>query len=149
NSYLWHWRVLLPVSAVLELAAFLIFFRAVSDHKRLPSAQKKPMEIWMIAVILATCAFLLALIVDLAASIYLARSGDNPAFPHWFDQRYLVLLGWGILAPMVWGFTARWVPVFLGLEKPQGRLLLCAIAFNYAGVATAASGFFPAGCLLL
>src|SRR5215470_8249619 len=149
NSYLWHWRVLLPVSAVLELAAFLIFFRAVSSHKRLPSAQKKPLEMWMVTVILATCAFLLALIVNLAGSIYVAWAGDSPAFPHRFDQRYLVLLGWGVLAPMVWGFTARWVPVFLGLEQPQERLLLGGIALNYTGVATAASGFFPLGSLLL
>src|SRR5215831_10552726 len=73
NSYLWYWRVLLPVSALLELAAFLIFFRAVSGHKRLPSAKKKPLEMWMLTVILATCAFLLALIVNLFLTIYIAR----------------------------------------------------------------------------
>src|SRR6516162_10020860 len=33
NVYLWHWRELLQVSAGLELAAFLMFFRAVSQHK--------------------------------------------------------------------------------------------------------------------
>ena len=33
NVYLWHWRELLPVSAGLELAAFLMFFLAVSQHK--------------------------------------------------------------------------------------------------------------------
>src|ERR1039458_7424088 len=33
NVYLWQWRVLLPASAGLELAAFLIFFRAGSQHK--------------------------------------------------------------------------------------------------------------------
>src|SRR2546430_14083963 len=32
NVYLWEWRFLLPLSAFLELAAFLIFFRAVSQH---------------------------------------------------------------------------------------------------------------------
>src|ERR1039457_3230119 len=33
NVYLWQWRVLLPFSAALELVAFLLFFRAVSQHK--------------------------------------------------------------------------------------------------------------------
>lgn len=31
NVYLWRWRILLPFSAVLELAAFLIFFRNVRN----------------------------------------------------------------------------------------------------------------------
>ena len=31
--YQWHWRAILPISASLELLAFLIFFRAVSTHK--------------------------------------------------------------------------------------------------------------------
>ena len=31
--YPWHWRVLLPLSAALELAAFVIFFRTVSGHR--------------------------------------------------------------------------------------------------------------------
>ena len=149
NSYLWHWRMLVPLSAALELAAFLIFFRAVSRHRRLPSAKKKPLEIWMITVILATCAFLLAVMVNLAASIYMTWIGDDPAFPHRFDQRYLVLLGWGVLAPMIWGFTARWVPVFLGLEKPQPRLLVAGILLDYTGVAVAACGLLSSGAVLL
>ena len=149
NSYLWHWRVLLPASALLELAAFLIFFRAVSSHKRLPSAKKKPMEMWMVTVILATCAFLAALVVNLVVSILVAQSGDDPAFPHRLDQRYLVLLGWGVLAPMVWGFTARWVPTFLGLEQSDERLLLAGIVLDYAGVVTSGFGFLPAACVLL
>ena len=33
NVYGWQWRLLLPVSALLELAAFVIFFRAVSQHR--------------------------------------------------------------------------------------------------------------------
>src|SRR6185437_9832720 len=33
NIHPWHWRVLLPLSSLLELAAFLIFARAVSRHR--------------------------------------------------------------------------------------------------------------------
>src|ERR1035437_7580805 len=33
NVYGWQWRFLLPLSGVLEFAAFLIFFREVSQHQ--------------------------------------------------------------------------------------------------------------------
>lgn len=33
NVYGWEWRLLLPLSALFEIAAFLIFFRAVSQHR--------------------------------------------------------------------------------------------------------------------
>ena len=46
NVYLWHWRELLQVSAGLELAAFLMFFRAVSQHKPQHSG-KMTLEPWV------------------------------------------------------------------------------------------------------
>src|SRR4051794_183635 len=33
NVSLWEWRVLLPLSALAELVAFLIFYRTVSGHR--------------------------------------------------------------------------------------------------------------------
>jgi hypothetical protein len=33
NVYEWHWRALLPASAVLELCAFFLFFQAVLGHR--------------------------------------------------------------------------------------------------------------------
>jgi uncharacterized protein involved in response to NO len=41
SVYQWHWRVLLPLSATLEMAAFLIFFRTVSGHGPQDSRQEK------------------------------------------------------------------------------------------------------------
>src|SRR5215475_7109150 len=38
--YLWNWRVLLPAGGVLELAAFLIFFAVVSQHRPKDSSPK-------------------------------------------------------------------------------------------------------------
>src|ERR1019366_3272161 len=40
--YEWHWRAILPISAFLELLAFLVFFRAVSTHKPASSTQERP-----------------------------------------------------------------------------------------------------------
>src|SRR5208283_1370139 len=50
--YSWEWRILLPISALLELAAFLIFFRTVSQHRPADSGKEK-LEPWVWVVISA------------------------------------------------------------------------------------------------
>src|SRR5215469_862841 len=116
-----EWRVLLPLSAALELSAFAIFFFTVSRHKRSISTGRRPMETWMRVVIVSTVMFLLALVVNQVEAAVVALSAMQPEFPHAFDQRYLFLAGWGFAVPAVWGFNARWLPVFLGLREPNSR----------------------------
>src|SRR5579871_3781437 len=53
-----QWRILLPVSAVFQLLAFLIFFATVSRHKPPASTKRAPIEMWMKLVIAATVSFL-------------------------------------------------------------------------------------------
>lgn len=147
NVNLWHWRVLLPASAGFELAAFLIFFLTVSRHKR--SGKRTAMETWMKVVIASTIGFLILLLVNLSAAIYLAFRAASPEFPHWFDQRFLVLATWGFPVLAVWGFNARWLPVFLGLEQPSNRGLIAALSICAGGVLSALCGYFrPAAALL-
>jgi uncharacterized protein involved in response to NO len=129
----WQWRLLLPLSALLELAAFLLFFRAVRKHRPADSSAKKP--VWMLVVIASTVMFLLALILNAAAMLYLARYGAGPALPHVFDQQMVVLAVWGILVPAIWGFNARWLPVFAGFRAPSGPRLLIAYGCSLAGIA--------------
>jgi hypothetical protein len=94
NVNLWHWRVLLPASAGFELAAFLIFFLTVSRHRR--GGERASMETWMKLVIASTIGFLILLLFNLGTSAYLALRAESPAFPHWLDQRFLVLATWGL-----------------------------------------------------
>ena len=142
NVYAWQWRMLLPVSAVLELAAFLIFFRALSQHR--PEASGKPrLEPWIWIVISAGIGLLLALAANLAGSIYVSLRGASPAFPHLFDQRYLALLAWGFLVPFVWGFSAKWMSVFLGLKPVRPKLLFGALGANAAGILLTFLGWTP------
>ena len=138
NIYMWHWRVALPLSAALQLVAFLIFAKSVSTHK--PSDESRGIETWVRVVMGATAGFFLALLVNLAATSYLAAQGNSPAFPHVFDQRYLVLLAWGFLVPFVWGFSAKWLPVFLGLQPVHEKWLWRAFLINSAGVVCALFG---------
>ena len=57
--------------------------------------------------------------------------------PAGFDQSFLVLQTWGFLVPFVWGFSAKWLPVFLGLRPVRGRSLLLAVALDSLGVLAA------------
>ena len=149
NVNLWRWRLLLPLSAALELAAFLIFFLTVSGHKSRPpdaagasGSARRGMETWMKLVIASTVGFLATLLMNLGSAVFLAWQGESPAIPHWFDQRYLVLATWGFPVLAVWGFNGRWLPVFLGLKPPSGRGLLAALALAAGAVVAALSGYF-------
>ncbi len=133
NIYTWQWRLLLPFSGVLELAAFLIFFRAVSQHRSEDSGKSR-LEPWIWVVISASAGLMLTLIANLAACLYLALRGASPALSHVLDQRYLVLVAWGFLVPFVWGFSTKWMTVFLGLKPVRHKLLLGALVVNFAGV---------------
>ena len=146
--YLWNWRVLVPVGGVLELLAFLIFFSIVSQHRPKDSS-KKGLEPWVWVVMSATIGFLLSLATNLVASVQASLHGTDPAFPKNFDQRYLALLGWGFLVPFVWGFSAKWMRVFLGLKALRPGFLFGAVALDFLGVGCAAAGWFTLATLLL
>jgi len=128
----WQWRILLPLSGALELAAFCLFVRSVRRH-RSPNPSPRP-ETWMLAVIAATFAFLIALIVNFGTLIHLALYGNAPALSHVLDQQFVLLAVWGVLVPTIWGFNARWLPIFAGFRKPDGKRLLAAYIFSIVGV---------------
>ncbi len=136
NIYQWHWRVILPLSAALELGAFLIFFRTISGHRPQDSGKQK-LEEWIFVVIAGSVGLLLTLLVNLGATLFLALSGTSPEIPASFNQSFLVLQTWGYLVPFVWGFSAKWLPTFLGLGHVRGRVLLLAVALNSLGVLAA------------
>ena len=138
--YTRHWRALLPVSAALEFAAFLIFFRTVSGHRPEDSG-KKTLEPWVFVVIAGTTGLLATLLVNLGVSIWSALRARTPDVPASFDQKYLILQTWGFLVPFVWGFSAKWLPVFLGLRPTHGKILLVAVGVNSAAIMAAFLGW--------
>ena len=153
NVYYWQWRILLPVSAAFELAAFVTFVSSVSGH-RPPDASGRGLDLWIRVVISAVLGFGATLVMNLVTSAQAAWRGDSPALPHLIDQRFLVLMAWGFLAPFIWGFSTKWLPVFLGLAPLRPALLVGALATNMlgivlamAGLTTAASACFVAGAL--
>jgi hypothetical protein len=62
--------------------------------------------------------FLLVLIANLAACIYLALHGNGPALGHSLDQRYLTLMTWGFRWCRLCGDLARnGCPCFWGSNR--------------------------------
>ena len=153
NIYGWHWRIAVPISATFELIAVLLFLSAASHHKRpnepAASHSKRPMELWMLSVLLGTAGLTGAIIFNFVECIRLAIAGVSPSFPHALDQKYLVILGWGFIVPVVWGFSARWLPTFLGISKPRGDLFSAGLIFDVIGVVSAISGQIKIGASLL
>jgi hypothetical protein len=145
-----HWRILLPVSAAMELIAFLVFFATVSRHKAAPApAARPPMEPWMKLVVASTLGFLSVLLINQVEAVILAMGAMHPEIPHRLDQRYLFLVAWGFPVWAVWGFNARWLPVFLGTRAPSGRTLLSALALSVTGLFAVAFGQLQAATVLL
>lgn len=150
NVYRWEWRIILPLSAILEFAAFLIFFRAVSQHRTEgPADNGKRFQPWIWVVITASIGFLALNVMNLLGCFYVALREATPAFPHVFDQRYLALMAWGFLVPFVWGFSAKWMAVFLGLKPLREKLLLVAVCINLVGLSLTLAGMAVGGWLLL
>jgi hypothetical protein len=139
NVYGVAWRPLLPMSAGLELAAFLLFLRAVSRHPRPDPSQA--LDAWVKVVLAGTIGLTTTLVANFAACVWLAWRGSTPALPHTLDQRFLVLVTWGWLAPCVWGFSTKWLPVLLALRPSNMRRLAAGLVVNTVGVLLSLAGF--------
>lgn len=153
NIYGWHWRVLLPVSAGFELVAVLLFLAAASQHKLPESAggraKKSSMELWMVSVLVGTAGLAAAVIFNFIECLQLAIHDGLRSFPHVLDQKYLVLLGWGFLVPVVLGFSARWLPALLAIAKPSTRVFEATLVLDLAGVLCGVSGWSRPATILL
>jgi hypothetical protein len=91
-------------------------------------------------VVLSTFGFFVALAANFISTIWVAARGAGPALPHLLNQRLLPFFSWGFPVLAVWGFNARWLPVFLGLREGKFRLLGAAVAAAIAALACTALG---------
>lgn len=149
DVYLWQWKILLPLSAVLELLAVTLFLvRSVQGH-RMQQSTKGTVEPWAALVISGTIGLLVTMCFNAFESFLLAAAGSSPAFPPEFDSTFLILSIWGFPIPIAWGFTARWMPVFLGLKPLQSKVLFVALAVVVSGILAAiAHNFLLSSCIL-
>lgn len=127
------WRLLLSLSAVLQLAGFVTFYSSVRHRTAVAGTDLKD-KAWMRLVAWATLAFLVTLVASGYMTVHQAIEGQSPALAHWPDQQLVVLAVWGVLVPTIWGFNARWIPVFLGLRPPSQKTLYAAYALSVLGI---------------
>jgi len=153
NIYAWHCRALFPVSAGFELIAVLLFLSAASHHKLPGPSQgnnaKPGMEPWMVSVLMGTAGLTAAVIFNFVECLRLSLQATLLSFPHALDQKYLVLMGWGFVVPVVWGFSARWLPAFLAIPKPDVPKLQLGLALDLLGVLCGVTGWTGAATILL
>lgn len=135
------WKIVLPVSGVLQLAAFVLFFLSVRRHR--PEAGVTKPEAWARLVVASTIVFMLALAVNCLLLFHQAFISNTPALPHVLDEQFVTLAVWGVLVPTIWGFNARWLPVFLGLPKPSARTLWAAYDLSLVGVGATFVSWLP------
>ena len=140
-----YWRILLPLSAFLELGGFAIFLYSVRSHRPVGhNQQDEHLPAWIVSILIGTAGFGAALLLNLIIAIYVSVYNTGPAFPVIFEARFLALISYGFIVPTVWGFSSRWLPVFLGLEALNERALRYALALSIAGVVLAITGFTQA-----
>jgi hypothetical protein len=103
---------------------------------------------WMRLVMWSTFTFLACLLLNAAGGVYVASRGVSPALPPALDARLILFSTWGFLVLAIWGFNARWLPVFAGLRQPSERglkmalaILIAALAAGLAGLALACAAF--------
>jgi hypothetical protein len=99
-------------------------------------------------VIAGTVGFLLSLLANALVAVQAAIDGAGPAITHVQNQRLLALFTWAFPVVTIWGFSARWLPVFLGLRNPVPSLLIGGLAINVLAVGLALAGLWlPATAL--
>jgi uncharacterized protein involved in response to NO len=128
----WHWRWILPASGLLELGGFLLFFLTVRRHRPASGQPAKP--VWMVLVIVSTFVFLLTLVINAIELFRLALSSSTPALPHLLDLQLVTMAIWGVLVPTIWGFNARWLPIFAGFDQPRAGWLFAAYGLSLIGI---------------
>jgi uncharacterized protein involved in response to NO len=119
------WRLGLIASSILELTAFLLaqyilwFDRPERDDKQSNKEKSFPGDIGSWLGVAGFGAFVIALALNVAIAIEVARTSTGPEYPPLADKIFLILALWGFAIPIAWGYSTRFVTIFAGLEKPK------------------------------
>jgi uncharacterized protein involved in response to NO len=121
--YAWHWREALIGSALLEIVAYALTLRVLFAPGRAgrPGSKSVPEDLGSWLGIFGFVGLGLTLAANLVLSLQVALHGSSPAYPLVGDRIFLLLALWAFVAPVAWGYSTRFVTIFLGLEQPIRR----------------------------
>jgi uncharacterized protein involved in response to NO len=123
------WRPALVVSGALELVALALVLRVVAFKAgKQVGAPLRPSDLGSWLGICGLASLTVALVLNLGISIYVVATAPWPVYPATSDRIFLLIALWGFAVPVAWGYSTRFVTVFLGLEAPVHRAagVLCA-----------------------
>ena len=107
------WRLLLPLSGLLELVAFaLVQYLLVWAPRR---TEAKPQDLGSRLGMVGFVGLALALAVNEYLSLRLALNAPSPRFPLAADRMLVLLAVWGFLVPLAFSYSTRLVHGFLNL----------------------------------
>lgn len=117
------WQAALVGSAFLELAAYAgalwVIFAPGPKGRR--EGRSIPVDLGSWLGIFGFAGMGVALVANLLVSMRVALAGAGPAYPLVADRVFLLLCLWAFIAPVAWGYSTRFVTVFLSLEPPETR----------------------------
>lgn len=134
----WHVASIWPAAAAAELAvAFMLFWQCTASGK-----SRRRLELWNVMVY----AGLAGLVAALALQLSLVWPGPSiPLIPERADSVLLWMALWIFCLPVAWGFSARFLPAFLGLRAAEPRGTYVGLACLLLSVA---SPFFTVAAVL-
>ena len=116
------WRAGIVASIALQIAAYGIaqYLLWFEKDQKVAAAPPKPfpgdLASWL--GIVGFASFGLALLLNLGISVYVALRGDAPVLPATADRIFLIVSLWGFAIPVAWGYSTRFVTIFVGLKPP-------------------------------
>ena len=115
------WRAALPVSGILELVAYALVLWVLSAPGRAarPGAKGVPSDLGSWLGIFGFLGLGVVLATNLVISLRVALASASPAYPLAADRVLILLSLWAFVAPMAWGYSTRFVTIFLGLNPPE------------------------------
>lgn len=112
-----EWQLGLVGSAILEMTAYALTQRILVFGG--PRKKLKDLGSW-----LGICGFSalgLALVLNLGLCLVVALGGPHPLFPPLWDRSFLLIALWGFAVAVAWGYSTRFLTIFLGLQAPVHR----------------------------